>query len=850
MSKISTYSLADEPLQLSDRLIGTEAPRPIPSATPLATKNFSLGELLQLFSSNFPAASLQAVLDTDNTAIQDINLTGTIYTTLIEPENIRDILGSQGTTFQFLSKAANGINWVDLPLSTPTLDEVLAEGNTSQRFAKVGGIYLYDELFNDYSSILMKSRRFVFTNDLGQQYLSIFQDTISLRDSVFLYSFNIKKPSTLSNNHTAFFQDTSGTVAYLQDIPDEIELTTVGSSGPATLIGNTLNIPVYSGGSGTVPTLDEVLDSGNTSELNANIGELGLYDPANDAYAEINSNNNLFLFKNSIGNIVFTIEQALFTVHKTNAISAIISSNTLTSTRNFELPNASGTIALTSDISVPTLDEVLDEGNISELNANIGELGLYDSLNSQYYKIVANDELFKFKNNLGSNIFIVGYSEFSLFNGTGAIAANFSSALLTITRNFQFPNASGTIALTSDIPSLLGYVPYIGAVSSVNLGEYELKAGQLSLDTSPTGTLSVGTTQWNDTIGSSQTLLKGGAVILKNGVDLVARVVNKVTPNATLLRANYQAVRISGAQGQRLAVSYAQANNDNNSADTIGLVCENISTNQEGFIITVGQLEEINTTGSLQGETWSDGDVLYLSPTTPGKLTNIKPNGSTGHIVVMGYVEYSHAIHGKIYVKIMNGWELDELHNVYINSPANNNVLAYTSSTQLWENKTIDTILGFTPYRYINTAQSVGSNVSGETQLIRVTIPANTFTASDKFYFRLGFSKVGTANAATIRMKLTTASSMPAGATSQIAIASIGATALYAPVERNMAINGGNLKGFFFTSANVSDSGTSTAAWSSVALDVTQTQYFYVSITPAAATADVTYLEYVEISNI
>ncbi len=242
-----------------------------------------------------------------------------------------------------------------------------------------------------------------------------------------------------------------------------------------------------------------------------------------------------------------------------------------------------------------------------------------------------------------------------------------------------------------------GYVPYIGATGNVNLGEYELKAGQLTLDTSPTGTAAVGTTQWNDTIGSSQTTLKGGSVILKNGVDLVARVVNKVTPNTTLTKAAYQAVRISGAQGQRLAVAFAQADNDNNSADTIGLVTETIATNQEGFIMTVGNLEEINTTGSLQGETWVDGDVLYLSPTTPGALTNIKPTGATGHIVVMGYVEYSHAIHGKIYVKIMNGWELDELHNVYISSPTNNEVLTYESSTSLWKNKTVATALGYTP---------------------------------------------------------------------------------------------------------------------------------------------------------
>jgi len=252
--------------------------------------------------------------------------------------------------------------------------------------------------------------------------------------------------------------------------------------------------------------------------------------------------------------------------------------------------------------------------------------------------------------------------------------------------------------LQGDVSSLeTNKVPYTGATGNVNLGEFELKAGQLSLDTSPTGTAAVGTTRWNDSIGSSETTLKGGSVILKNGVDLVARVVNKVTPNTTLTKAAYQAVRISGAQGQRLAVALAQANNDTNSADTIGVVTETIATNQEGFIMTVGNLEEINTTGSLQGETWVDGDVLYLSPTTAGAITNVKPTGATGHIVVIGYVEYAHAIHGKIYVKVMNGWELDELHNVYIDTPVNNNVLTYESSTSLWKNKTVATALGYTP---------------------------------------------------------------------------------------------------------------------------------------------------------
>ena len=130
MSKIATYSLADSPLQLSDRLIGTEAPRPIPSATPLATKNFSLGELLQLFSSEFPAPALQGVLDTGNTATQNINLIGTITSTLIKPTNIVDMLNSEGTPLQILSKGVGGICWIDAPSGgNQNLQQVTDIGN-------------------------------------------------------------------------------------------------------------------------------------------------------------------------------------------------------------------------------------------------------------------------------------------------------------------------------------------------------------------------------------------------------------------------------------------------------------------------------------------------------------------------------------------------------------------------------------------------------------------------------------------------------------------------------------------------------------------------------------------------
>lgn len=354
-------------------------------------------------------------------------------------------------------------------------------------------------------------------------------------------------------------------------------------------------------------------------------------------------------------------------------------------------------------LSNATLQAVTDAGNSTNNTINVYSDNIYLGYLAESYVGSINNDTNSYAELSGDGLLNINSG-----NGDGILSASqIASGQLV---QLDFPNkvsGSYTIATTSDLTS--GYIPYTGATQNADLGEYELKAGQLSLDVSPTGTASVGTTRWNNDIGSSETTLKGGTVILKNGVDLVARVVNKVVPNATLTKANYTAVKVSGAQGQRLAVDYAQANNDLNSADTIGLVTETIATNQEGFIITVGQLEDINTTGSLQGETWADGDVLYLSPTTAGALTNIKPTGVTGHIVVIGYVEYAHAVHGKIYVKIMNGWELDELHNVYINQAtlANNDALIYESSTQLWKNKTIATALGYTP---VTNARTISTN--------------------------------------------------------------------------------------------------------------------------------------------
>ena len=131
-------------------------------------------------------------------------------------------------------------------------------------------------------------------------------------------------------------------------------------------------------------------------------------------------------------------------------------------------------------------------------------------------------------------------------------------------------------------------------------GTAQLDIASLGFNTSSALTSGVGELVWNDVDGTLDLGLKGGNVTLQIGQESVTRVVNKT--GANLLESQYRVVRIrstaeGGSQGQRLAIVLAQANNDPNSVDTLGIVTENITVNQEGFITTSGIVRGINTTG-------------------------------------------------------------------------------------------------------------------------------------------------------------------------------------------------------------------------------------------------------------
>lgn len=153
-----------------------------------------------------------------------------------------------------------------------------------------------------------------------------------------------------------------------------------------------------------------------------------------------------------------------------------------------------------------------------------------------------------------------------------------------------------------------------------------------------------------------------------------------------------EVVYLSGAQGDRATVRRASNNYEATSSKTVGLVSTAITSNNSGPIVTLGYVEKLNLGA------YTEGDVLWLGD-TPGTFTKTKPS-APNHLVFIGVVARANAGNGIAFVKTQNGYELEELHNVAINSGVggigSGQFLMY--STGIWVNTGIYTgnISGFT----------------------------------------------------------------------------------------------------------------------------------------------------------
>ena len=148
-------------------------------------------------------------------------------------------------------------------------------------------------------------------------------------------------------------------------------------------------------------------------------------------------------------------------------------------------------------------------------------------------------------------------------------------------------------------------------------------------------------------------------------------------------------VYLYGASGNVASVKRAYNTSDSFSSKTFAIVKDDIAAGQRGIVITQGVVDKLNLGAFTQG------DILWLD-SIPGQVTKVKPFAPY-HEVFIGVVQRANNGNGQLYIKVQNGYELQELHNVSVNGQADNDVLYYQASTKLWKAKS--------PYQLVDTTQ-------------------------------------------------------------------------------------------------------------------------------------------------
>lgn len=148
-----------------------------------------------------------------------------------------------------------------------------------------------------------------------------------------------------------------------------------------------------------------------------------------------------------------------------------------------------------------------------------------------------------------------------------------------------------------------------------------------------------------------------------------------------------QAVYVSSADGTNMIVSKASNDAESTSSKTMGLIETTGVLNDHVNVITEGLLAGLDTSNATAGDpVWlgTGGNLIYGLSNKP-----VAP----AHLVFIGIVTRSQSVNGEIFVKVQNGFELNELHDVLIGSgysstPADNDLLAYDTASGLWKNQT------------------------------------------------------------------------------------------------------------------------------------------------------------------
>lgn len=337
-----------------------------------------------------------------------------------------------------------------------------------------------------------------------------------------------------------------------------------------------------------------------------------------------------------------------------------------------DLPEASG---ITSDDLLIIMDDPEGEAITKKIPASLVNLGggdvssYFNSPNFSGIPTVPTAPSGNNTNQIASTSFVRNEIAYLIDSAPSTLdTLNELAAALGDDSNFATTVASG---LANKAPLIHNHV--VNDISDFNSGV----SGLLPVKNIVSGTgISISSSSGIYTITST-----GSGIVADQSKSLITTVFNNTGGPIS----KFNVVYINGGQGDMPTIALASASGEMTSSKTYGITAESISNMNTGKVIVYGALTGVNTdqfnptapTGDVNGIT------LWLSPTTPGGVTTTKPS-APNHMVAVGTIVRTHQNEGVVEVRIQNGYELEELHNVAISGATNGQFLQYNSDSELW----------------------------------------------------------------------------------------------------------------------------------------------------------------------
>jgi hypothetical protein len=208
------------------------------------------------------------------------------------------------------------------------------------------------------------------------------------------------------------------------------------------------------------------------------------------------------------------------------------------------------------------------------------------------------------------------------------------------------------------------------------------------------------------TISIDQSLLTAGAATTSEAL----RTYVKNSSGSTISKG--QVVYVTGSNGTNALIGLSSASTESGSSKTLGIAANTMTQNEFGYVIENGQLSNIDTSAATAGSS------VWLG-NTPGSYVFNAPPAEPSHSVYLGVVTKANASTGEILVKVQNGYEIDELHDVFITSLVKNQVLQYDTNI---------VVNGTTTSGWVNTligATNLASNAVARSKILDRAVDAS-----------------------------------------------------------------------------------------------------------------------------